>query len=109
MHEVCCEVTYLRSVLKEIGWSKGRAPTVVFCDNHSAVTIGNDEIVRSKRARYIDIRFHYARWCARQGLVRFQWIATKENTADLFTKSVNNDVFAKHARRLVRPLCSPKT
>ena len=109
MHEVCREVTFLRSVLKEIGWSKGRKPTVVFCDNRSAVAIGNDEAVRSKRARYIDIRFHYARWCARQGLVRFQWIGTKENIADLFTKSVSNDVFAKHARRLAKPLGWPKT
>ena len=79
-----------------------KAPaTVVFCDNLAAVNIGNDIVSSTKRARYIDIRYHYARWCAREGVVRFEWIASKDNLADIFTKSLKTDVFARHARRML--------
>ena len=101
-HEVCREISFVRSMMMEVGWMDHKAPaTVVFCDNLAAVNIGNDIVSSTKRARYIDIRYHYARWCAREGVVRFEWIASKDNLADIFTKSLKTDVFARHARRML--------
>ena len=68
-------------------------PTIVYCDNHAAVIIANDEGKRTKFARYIDIRFHYARWCVRDGRVIFKDVNTRDNLADAFTKSLS---YARH-------------
>ena len=88
LHDVCREISYLRALLSDLGWLGARAPTKVFCDNRSAVIIGNDDGRRTKYARYIDIRYHYARWCANEGRVVFVNIGTNENIADAFTKGL---------------------
>ena len=88
-HEVCRELSYVRGVLQELGWI-GDAPTNVYCDNHAAVVIANDDGKRTKFARYIDIRFHYARWSVRDGRVRFVDVSTRVNLADAFTKALSH-------------------
>ena len=100
MHDVCKEVAYLRNILKEVGWLDD-APTVIYGDNASAIAIGNDTCTKARRSRFIDIRYHYARWCAQQGIVRFEWISSRANIADMFTKGLKTDVFVDHAQHLV--------
>ena len=82
---VCRELRYVRSLLRELGWLDA-GPTDVMCDNEAAVIIGNNEVKKSRHVRYIDIRYHFARWCAVNGDVRFVNVDTKDNLADLFTK-----------------------
>ena len=88
-HEVCRELGYIRGVLLELKWINDQ-PTFVYCDNHAAVVIANDSGKRTKFARYIDIRFHYARWCVRDGRVEFKDVSTRDNLADAFTKSLSH-------------------
>ena len=82
---VCRELRYVRSLLRELGWLEAD-PTDVMCDNEAAVIIGNNEVKKSRHVRYIDIRYHFARWCAMNGDVRFVNVDTEGNLADIFTK-----------------------
>lgn len=100
---ICREVSFIRQLLMEIGWMRSdEGPTKIYCDNRAAVTIANDEVKSARRSRYIDIRYHYARWCVREGRVTFEWIDSASNLADLFTKSLKADVF----QRLAEGVCS---
>ena len=87
----------------ELGW-KTNAPTKVFCENRVAVFIGNDDARRTKHARYVDIRFHYARHCQREGRVKFVDIASAENIADVFTKALGRVKFTSFAERITQPI-----
>ena len=95
---ICREVSFIRQLLMDIGWLRSdEGPTKIYCDNRAAVAIANDEVKSAKRSRYIDIRYHYARWCVREGRVTFEWIDSTSNLADLFTKSLKVDAFRKLA------------
>lgn len=99
-HDVCRELAYVRQVCSEQGWIRPDYVTPVNCDNAAAIAIGNDTSVK-KLSRYIDIRYHYARWCAEQGLVKFVWIEGGKNPADVFTKPTTRDVFKRHVSRFM--------
>ena len=99
-HDVCRELAYVRQVCSEQGWISGEYVTPVWCDNSAAIAIGNDTTVK-KLSRYIDIRYHYARWCAEQQLVRFQWIQGGKNPADVFTKPTSREIFKRHISRFM--------
>ena len=98
-HDVCKELTYVQQLMGELGW-KTSTPTRVFCDNRAAVLIGNDDARRTKHARYVDIRFHYARHCQREGRVKFVDIASAVNIADVFTKALGRVKFEGFANRI---------
>ena len=93
-HEIAREVCYLRQLLSELGVPCHK-PTRIFCDNRAAVLIGNNDTKHVKHARYIDIRFHFARHCQREGRVVFVDIDSKDNLADAFTKALPRDRFRR--------------
>ena len=101
-HDVCREVFALRQVYAEAGWPLGGA-TSVFCDNKAAVAIGESAsgTIRTKGSRYVDIRYHYARWCSGAGHVSFRWVKGSDNPADLFTKPLGVEVFQRHRSRMM--------
>ena len=99
--EICKEIYYIREFLCEMGWRDDR-PVPVFCDNRAAVLVGNDDVKRLKQARYVSIRFHYARDCKRQGVVTYCKIGTKDNVADAFTKSLTVDRHTLLTSRIVK-------
>ena len=74
--------------------------TRVFCDNEAAVLMANGS-GRSKFARYIDIKFHFARWCASEGRVTFVNVRTQHNLADLFTKALSASRHTVLAARVI--------
>ena len=96
---VCREVSYIRGLLLELGWI-GTEATRVFCDNEAAVLMANGS-GRSKFARYIDIKFHFARWCASEGRVTFVNVRTQHNLADLFTKALSASRHTVLAARVI--------
>ena len=78
-----------------------RVCVVFLCVLVSSIKCSSVEAVLAFPYRFIDIRYHYARWCAQQGIVRFEWISSRANIADMFTKGLKTDVFVDHAQHLV--------
>ena len=42
----------------------------------------------SERAKHVDVQYHYCKDMQRKG-VKFTYVKTNENVADMFTKSLN--------------------
>jgi hypothetical protein len=73
----------LRTTADELGHVQPATP--ITCDNEVAVGISNDR-VKIKRAKAIDMRYHWVRDRVRQNHFTIVWGPGKFNKADFFTK-----------------------
>ena len=74
-------------------------PLVLYCDNSGAVT--NSKEPRShKRGKHIERKYHLIREIIHRGGVAVMKIASEQNLADPFTKTLPERVFTGHLERL---------
>ena len=62
-------------------------PLMLNCDNQSAIK----QSVRSfdqKRSRHIGMRMHYLRSQCHRGEISMQWVPTKSQSGDIYTKTI---------------------
>ncbi|XP_071718669.1 uncharacterized mitochondrial protein AtMg00810-like [Rutidosis leptorrhynchoides] len=85
----CCEVTWLVSLLKDLGL-KDLGPVDLFCDNQAAIHIAANPVFHA-RTKYIEVDCHYVRDQVKSGAVKTQYVNTKSQLADVFTKIVSVD------------------
>ena len=62
-------------------------PVVIKGDNQGAISLVKNNIIQA-RTKHIDIRFHYIRYCYRNGQIDVVYIPTELNVADVMTKPV---------------------
>jgi hypothetical protein len=74
----------IRNTLNDLGHPQGATP--IIADNACAVGIAN-RVVKQKRSKSIDMRFHWIRDRTDQGHFKITWAAGTRNLADLMTKS----------------------
>ena len=67
-------------------------PTVIHCDNTSAISLSKNPVQPSK-AKHIPIKYHYLRELAANKKIRLEYIPTRDQVVDIFTKPLNRDVF----------------
>jgi len=67
-------------------------PTVIHCDNTTAISLSKNPVQHSK-AKHIPIKFHYLREQATNKNFKREYIPTKEQVADIFTKPLHKEVF----------------
>jgi hypothetical protein len=102
MAECVAEVKHLRYLVEELS---GSIPTSLLqtCEEHgaelieeavaisikgdntAAIKIGNQDC-NTKRSRMVNTKFHTIREAVENKLIHFQYVNTKENLADIFTK-----------------------
>ena len=70
--------------LTDLGYPQ--SATEIFCDNECAVGIAQNTL-QLKRAKTIDMRYHWLRDQAKQNKFLVTWKAGKLNLADFFTKA----------------------
>eukprot|EP00122_Pirum_gemmata_P020361 Pgem_evm3s19037 len=91
----CCQgakaAKWLINVLQELN-VKFNLPITMYCDNQSAIAISND-YYSSKRAKHIDIQYHFTREMIEAGLIQVLFCPTKENIADIMTKPLSGTTF----------------
>jgi hypothetical protein len=97
------EVTWLQSVLRELGVFQSRAPTL-WCDNLGATFLATNPMFHA-RTKHIEIDFHFVREKVSAGALKVQFISSRDQLADIFTKALNRDVFD----RLKFELCLAST
>ena len=79
-------------------------PTVIYCDNTSAISLSKDPVQHSK-ATHIPIKYHYLREQAVNKNIRLEYICTEEQVADIFTKPLNREVFERLRQMLGVIIC----
>jgi hypothetical protein len=68
------------------------APTLLKVDNQGAIRlIKNPEF--HKRTKHIDVQYHYVRDRFEAGVISPEYVPTKAQLADLFTKALPLDLF----------------
>jgi len=78
------EAVHLRLLLKSLGYEQ-QGHTVIFEDNQGCIYMSQNPVMH-KRAKHIDIRYHFVRERVAQGVVKLEYIKTEDQLADLLTK-----------------------
>lgn len=91
------EAIWLTGILGDLG-VKQIEPVTMFEDNHGC--IGMAKNLESKRAKHIDIRYHFVRDHVAEGKLDVRPIGTKDQLADICTKALDGDRFATLRKNL---------
>ena len=79
------ELLWLQWLLKDIGVSTSSA-TSLYCDNQSAIHIAHNDVFH-ERTKHIEIDCHFIRYHLVHGALKFISVSSKDQLADIFTKS----------------------
>ena len=88
------EALWMRQLSAELN---GKLPTeaiVIFEDNQSAIAMTKNPQFHG-RSKHIEIKYHFVRDKVAEGIVEIQYCPTTEMIADMLTKALPKDVFAK--------------
>ncbi|RVX09768.1 Retrovirus-related Pol polyprotein from transposon TNT 1-94 [Vitis vinifera] len=80
------ELLWLRWLLKDLGVSTSSA-TPLYCDNQSAIHIAHNDVFH-ERTKHIEIDCHFIRYHLVHGTLKLFSISSKDQLADIFTKSL---------------------
>ena len=90
---------WTRTIAEALGHQQ--PPTPIYVDNKCAEGLANDT-VKIKRAKSLDMRFHWLRDRVRQGQFIVKWRQGSINLADFFTKAQPVHVHQNFMKRLIR-------
>ena len=65
---------------------------ILYCDNTSAINISKNPMMHAK-TKHIAIKYHYVRELVEDKQVKLEYIHTKEQTIDIFTKPLTKDAY----------------
>jgi hypothetical protein len=74
-------------------------PIPIYCDNTSAISISKNPVMHSK-TKHIPIKYHFLREQVAEKNIRVEYVGTKEQVADIFTKPLPWDPLNIFARDL---------
>jgi hypothetical protein len=88
----CTQLLWMRQTLRDYGYKFSKVP--LLCDNESAIRMA-DNPVEHTRTKHIDIRYHFLRDHQQRGDIEIAYVSTKEQLADIFTKTLDEKTFTK--------------
>ena len=83
---------WYKNLLNELGIKINNVK--IFVDNKATIYNSENQSINPK-SKHIDIRYHHIRDLVNKGLIKLNYINTKENLADGFTKYLNNTLMDK--------------
>ena len=84
MAHAAAEVTWLVSLLKELGVSHPQ-PVTLHCDSQSAIHIARNPVFH-ERTKHIEVDCHFTRDKVMEGLLQLSYLPTQSQIADVLTK-----------------------
>lgn len=84
------EVTWVQSILKELGVCQSRPP-VLWCDNLGATYLTANPVFHA-RTKHIEADFHFVREKVAMGALDVRFISTNDQIADGFTKPITRNM-----------------
>ncbi|CAI7836987.1 unnamed protein product [Closterium sp. NIES-53] len=80
------ELRWLTYLLTDLG-ERPRSPLVLYVDNKAAIALCQEHKLEH-RTKHIALRYFLARELQQRGQLRLTYVATRANTADIFTKAL---------------------
>ncbi|KAI9180399.1 hypothetical protein LWI28_004458 [Acer negundo] len=106
MTGACCELTWLRYLLKDLGLSH-HGPALLYCDNKAALHIAANPVFH-ERTRHIEMDCHYIRDKIQDGSVTTKYVSSTHQLADVLTKPLGKEFFVPMVHKLgVQDIHSP--
>ena len=87
----CTQVMWMKQTLQDMKVSI-EDPISIKCDNTSAISISKNTIFHSK-TKDIPIKYHFLREQVAQKVVKLEYVPTKEQIANIFTKPLAREPF----------------
>jgi hypothetical protein len=81
-------------------------PILIYCDNTSTISISKNPVMHSK-TKHIPIKYHFLRELVVEKNIRVEYVGTKEQVADNFTKPLPREAF-KYLRQRLEVIYTPK-
>ncbi|GFW89597.1 retrovirus-related Pol polyprotein from transposon TNT 1-94 [Trichonephila clavipes] len=95
--EAAKEIIWIQNVINEcnlmLKLNYSELP-VIYCDNQAAINFSCSP-VENHRTKHIDVRFHFLRNLVDSQFFEIKYINTKNNIADIFTKSLPKEAIGK--------------
>jgi len=94
MCEAAKEVAWIRNFLTEINAVRFiEKPCLIKVDNQGAICLSERNAI-SERTKHVDLKYHYLKNEVNQGLIKFCYVKSEENVADVFTKPLGGNKLA---------------
>ena len=100
--DVVKEIMWLRMMLTELNYEVDQ-PIIIMIDNQSAIKIAENDVEHT-RSKHIDIKYNFIRNEIRDKNIELRWISTRDQIADIFTKSLVKEIFEKLRDQLISKL-----
>lgn len=101
-----CELLWLRRLMTELGF----APTTemnLFCDNKAAIAISHNPI-QHDRTKHIEVDRHFIKHNLVKRIVRFPFVRSEDQLADMLTKAISSQNFYSSLDKLgIRDIYAP--
>ena len=98
----CTNIVWLKHLLK--GMKEEITKLVILYCNTSAINISKNPVMHVK-TKHIAIKYHYVRVLVEDKQVKMEYIHTKEQIADIFTKPLPKDTYQYlRGKLVVKPL-----
>ncbi|XP_019175670.1 PREDICTED: uncharacterized protein LOC109170993 [Ipomoea nil] len=107
--DVSAEVTWLVSLLRELGISLA-VPPILWCDNLGATYLCSNPIFHA-RTKHVEIDYHFVRDKVAQKELQVSFISTKDQLADVSTKALpalHKPLLLDHRSFESKQICSAK-
>jgi hypothetical protein len=93
------EAKWLQDLLEEIGYDS-TDPPIVYGDNQSTQALSKNGI-KSERTKHVSYKYAYIYYEVSEGRIELEWIPTKEQLADILTKSLPRPLHEKLTNELM--------
>jgi hypothetical protein len=94
----CTHVIWMKQTLTDIQVEYDE-PIPIYCDNTSAISISKNPVMHSK-TKHIPIKYHFLWEHVAEKNIRVEYVGTKEQVADIFTKPLPRGAFEYLHQRL---------
>jgi hypothetical protein len=94
----CTQVLWIKQTLRDIQVEYDD-PIPIYCDNTSVICISKNTVMHSKTKK-IPIKYHFLREQVAKNNIRVEYVGTKEQVANIFTKPLPREAFEYLFQRL---------
>ena len=89
--DCCTQILWMKEALKDVDICTDQ-PIIIYCDNTSAISLSKNPVMHS-RTKHIPLKYHFLHEQVAEQNIVLEYISTKEQIADIFTKPLPREAF----------------